>query len=369
MNGVMFFLVAVLIYLPTLVLVPQPIVYGVISIVGIFWEIRRVRKDWTIKKEEFFYLAFLLVSFIIYYLGKSYAIVGKSKSINDFIPYSLFIVTTIAFSKYLNPVVLRYLLYFIVLESIIGIIQYTLGIPYFIEPLSTGVQEFGTSDYLYYNKVFGLSAVVSIFAMKIFVGIMLNMYVKNNLALRITFFVVFLLGLLATFNRTSIVASIIFIILTVLSYYRSATFKTKVATIIIGLIVLIIIIANVNVILLQFLRGAEVDLSGRDLVFPYYLNFILEYPLLGNFFHKHWAELEIDRVYHAHNSYLQTFANMGILFGALLLTYFFKKINRRNYIYVIPILAYSSFQYGILWGVSFLDIIFFYFLFHRDLSD
>jgi hypothetical protein len=41
----------------------------------------------------------------------------------------------------------------------------------------------------------------------------------------------------------------------------------------------------------------------------------------------------------------------------------FRNITKKNAIFVLLIIVYSLFQYGIFWGISLLDIIFFQILF------
>lgn len=353
--------VAFLVYLPTLVLVPQAFVYLGISLVGLLKWLGDVQAK-KINKDDLFYIFFLAVSFLVYFVGKPYALTDNNKSINDLVPYTLFIITTIKFSEILDHKIVKIILFMIIGETLLAILQYILGIPYFIKPSAVGMQAFGESEYLYYNKVYGLSAVTSIFAMKIFVGVLLNYYCQTSKTIRRLFFAILIAGLIATFNRTAMVSSILFFLIVLGANIRHGNIRLKIATFF-GLIALgVFVFLNLEVLENQFFRGKEVDMSGRDMVFPYYFNFIIEHRLFGNFFSKHWAELQLDRVYHAHNSFLQTFTNMGLLFGCVLMGFLLRKINRLNYLYVTPILVYSMFQYGILWGVSFLDILFFFFL-------
>lgn len=356
------FLLAVLTYLPTLVLVPQAIIYILISLIGFVLFLKDAKRN-KINRNDFYIVLFVLASFVIYVVGKPYAIDETSKSLNDFIPYTFFILTTIYFSKHLNIKVLKWILLFIILECIIGIIQYMIGVPFFFAPKAVGMQGFGESEYLYYNKVYGLSAVTSVFALKVFSGFLL-LYFINDYKFSKYIYIILIGGLLVTFNRTAIVSSMVFSALVFFENLKSRNIKIKILTILSLTIIIGLIWVNINKIQYQFFRGNEVDLSGRDMVFPYYINFIQENIFFGNFFTKHWVALSIDRVYHAHNSFLQTFANMGLIFGGGLVLILFRRINRLNLIYIFPIIIYSLFQYGVFWGVSYLDIIFFYFLYN-----
>lgn len=355
---------ALLIYSPTIVMVPQSVVYIIISMLGVMAGIIKINGVGLTKIDLQLGL-FFVISLVIFLVGKGYAVQDVSKSINDYVPYSVFIITTIYFAQGLSIKVLKYILYLIIFEVLIGTLQYSIGVQYFITPAGTGEYEFGESDLLYYNRVFGLSTVSSIYAMKIFVGVLLTYYLKFASKTRYILYVVLAIGLLITFNRTAIVSAAIFVFLVVLVNLKNGPLWIKMLTVLSVSVGLFFIYYHFDVVEEQFFRGREVDTSGRDVIFNYYLSFISDNPVFGNFFVKYWAELSPGRVYHAHNSYLQTFANMGIVIGFIVFLFISKNISRDNFIYVVPILVYSVFQYGILWGVSFLDIIFCYFLFLR----
>lgn len=362
-NKLSSLLLALLIYAPTLVLAPQAFIYIIIAFIGLVTWMFTMNRRGLVKKDLFF-IFFIVLSFLIYFVGKPYAISDDSKSLNDYVPYSVFIIATIGFSNLVHREVIKYLLFFILLETVIGVVQYIIGVPYFIKPISTGMQEFGESELLYYNKVYGFSPVTSIFALKIFVGFLLLHFYKLPFKLGIMLYFVLCMGLIATFNRTAILSSMFFVAILVFINIKNYNINVKILALFALIGIVFIIINNFDYIENQFFRGKDMDLSGRDFVFPYYLGFIAEHPFFGNYFTKHWVDFGGGRVYHAHNSYLQTFANMGLIIGILLFLLFISKINKKNYLYIIPILLYSSFQYGILWGVSFLDILFFAFLFN-----
>ena len=137
-------ILAFICYSPTLVNAPLTYIYLFISLLGSICLLR----DWknnNVLKSDYFLLFFLLVSVVVYIAGEGVRenVVGKSK--NDFIPYTAFIVTTIFFARSLNHQVFKILFYFILFEVFIGILEYTLGVPYFIKPLTTSQTEFRAS--------------------------------------------------------------------------------------------------------------------------------------------------------------------------------------------------------------------------------
>ena len=366
MNKIIYLFLAFLIYSPTLVLIPQFIPYILISIIGLLFWLKTLKLN-GFTKNDIFLTIFFIISIIIYFIGKSDTSVNYLKSDNDYIPYTFFIITSISFSRLLNNNVLRYVLFFVLFETMIGIIQYVTKTPYFIKPLSLGENSFGDSDLMYYNKVYGLSSVTSIFALKIFSGFLLTFYLDFNKKIKNLIYFLLCFGLLFTFNRTSIIASFLFLLIVQLNDFTKHTSKRKVGLFFLSILFFSFIFVYSDNIINQFFRGKQVDMSGRDLVFPYYINFISENLIFGNFFTKHWIELLPGKIFHAHNSYLQTFANMGFVFGLVFFVFLFKNISKSNIKYILPILVYSLFQYGILWGVSYIDIIFFYLLFNLDL--
>src|SRR5690606_32047501 len=93
-----------------------------------------------------------------------------------------------------------------------------------------------------------------------------------------------------------------------------------------------------------------------------YYQFLAENPFFGNGSYKLWMNIN-GEIFHGHNSFLQTFATNGIVIGLLFIYLIFRNLNKYNYFYIVPIIVLSLFQYVIFWGVSFMDLMFFYFLF------
>lgn len=362
------FILAFICFIPTVVNAPLTIVYLVISLLGGLHLLNKWKKR-EVLKSDYFLMGFLLLSIVIYLVGYDIrpSEVGKSK--NDFIPYTIFMVTTIFFARSLGLQVFKYVFYFITLEIIIGIIEYLFGIQYIIKPLTTAETEFGSTDILYYNKVYGISAVTSIFAQKIFIGIILLQFL-NIKKYKSVFIVILFLGLIITFNRTAIVASLFLVALSFLKHFKKVKFELRLMFSLIFAMLLFAINYYSEIILSQFFRGKEeVDLSGRDVIFENFIIFINDNLIFGNFADKVWMELADGIFYHAHNSYLETLASLGLFLSVFFAIYLIKIIKRSALIYLLPILLYSVFQYGIFWGVSLLDIVFFFIIFSFHNSD
>lgn len=352
---------AFLIYGTTLIILPQMVLYLMISIIGGFHLLTDIKNN-KLYRQDIIFFVFVFLSIAVYF-SLDPVVTTESGSLNDFFPYSVFLLTTIFFARHLNPNVFRFIFYFICFEILVGIVEYILGVPYIIKPHVIGETEFGESELLYFNRVFGLSIGVSIFGYKILVGFILLFYLKIK-KYRVFYLGLLFVGLFITFNRTAMVGSLFFLVVYLLYNSKSIKIFYKIMMGIGFLALIYYLNFNWELVENQFFRGREVDLSGRENIFPYYLNFIENNWLLGNNFHKMWIEVN-GRLYHAHNSYLQTLANMGILLFTVLWIYILSFFKKNNILYLVPILLYSSFQYGILWGVSFLDILFFFIIFNK----
>jgi len=356
------FLLAIICYTPTLVNINLAFIYLVISLIGGYCLLDRLKSK-KILKSDYYLLFFLFLSVLIFIFGDGIRenISGKSK--NDYLPYTIFIVTTIFFARFLNREVFKYIFIFILIEISIGLLEYVFGVPYIIEPLTKAETEFGSTDILYYNKVYGLSAVTSVFAQKVFIGILLLYFLKIEKYIKI-FLLICFTGLLITFNRTAIVSSLFFLGLIVMSSYKKMKFNYKFILIISFFIICAIVYKYIDILILQFFKGkSDIDYSGRDVIFENFWIFIQQNILFGNFVQKVWMELTAGKIYHGHNSFLETLASLGLILFILLIIYFLQIIKRKSLIYILPILLYSFFQYGILWGVSLLDIVFFFIIF------
>jgi O-antigen ligase len=110
-----------------------------------------------------------------------------------------------------------------------------------------------------------------------------------------------------------------------------------------------------------------INTSGRTLIWANFLQFIEQNLWFGNGSDKLYFK-EIDhenkkfKLVHAHNSYLEFLATHGLIlsgfFGFILLCLW----RRKNSIFIVSILFFSIFQYGIFWGFSLLDLVFTSFL-------
>ncbi len=126
---------------------------------------------------------------------------------------------------------------------------------------------------------------------------------------------------------------------------------------------------NTNLYFTKKLIGSTngINTSGRTLIWANFLQFIEQNLWFGNGSDKLYFK-EIDhenkkfKLVHAHNSYLEFLATHGLIlsgFFGFILLYLWR---RKNSIFIVSILFFSIFQYGIFWGFSLLDLVFTSFL-------
>jgi len=360
---------SLLIFLPTIVNIGNTI-YIILFLIGLY-QLPTFTKSNKSRLFQIFVL-FVFLSSIVFYISLIFSkeIQDKVNGASSYIPIPLSILCCILFAKtgYINNVVFKWIILFICIEIVVGLVEYKLGIYYLIKPSSIGdtdMTSFGSDNLLYYSRVYGLSSNSSVLALKAFVAILLNFIVFKRKWINILVLCVCFACLFVTFNRTAIISTSLFLIL----YYLKTFKKSYIFLSLIGLVVLFILIYhNYELIFSQFNRGqTTLDTSDRGVIIGRYLDYINVHPFFGNYFHE--LRLVIfGTVLHSHNSFTQITAQCGIIFFILLMVLIFNFLNKSNYVFIIPILVYSLTQFGIFWGISFLDIIFFYLLFKINTS-
>lgn len=273
---------------------------------------------------------------------------SRGSVLADF-PYIWLILVTLVISKSINKLDLNVYTVLVCLEILVGIAEFLSGKQSFFVPMR-GMAEFGHNGMLYYSRVFGLSENSSIFSFKILSVVVIYFTGAISSIVKKYLPVLLGIGLLITFNRTSIFSVSIFCAIYIYIY------KRKYYMYIIPIFMLVFL-NYFPVILEQMLRGKASDLSGRDRVFTYMLDFISNNPILGNSGSKIWMEYG-GRLFHAHNSFLELFASNGIIISTLFLSliiYYYRKVM----LFFIPFFLFSLLQYGMFWGISHYDMIIF----------
>ncbi|SJM89826.1 membrane hypothetical protein [Crenothrix polyspora] len=211
---------------------------------------------------------------------------------------------------------------------------------------------------VYYNRVFGLSVNSSAYAFKVLVGFVILMAIKSQLSRRVLLLciAILLVGFVTSFNRTAIVAAGIGFLM-----FYCNNWRVLLASFTSGCVVCVYYLSS---LIDNFNRGKDgVDLSGRDYIFNEFLTLFMQRPFLGNATRKVWLQID-GNLYHAHNSYLEFMASNGIFISLLFFTGYYLLILRGRLLIALPLLVYSVFQYGLLWGLVFHDVVFFGLMFY-----
>lgn len=356
-------LIAILLVLPSFAFVPLYLYLLLVPLIVT----RNTKLDFN------FYLIVLIVLLSMINQVLNLKVLLRDFSYADIIPYTVFIMISYLFGKNVNARVFHYLLLFISFEIFIGVLEYTSGVKSFFPAVLkniVGEAPFGFNGLIYYKRVAGLSTNSSVFAFKVLIGILLLHHLKIKGRKLYIYATIFAIGILITFTRSVIVAVLFFLALASIPQISGLlkdllNKKLRVLYILLGVGLLMLVfgvLSNWEDLYFQLNRGMEdVDMSERDIVLQLYYNFLEEHPFFGNGSYKLWMNIN-GVLYHGHNSYLQTFATHGIFIGVIFLYLVFRNMNKYNFYYLLPILALSLFQYVIFWGVSFMDLVFFYFL-------
>lgn len=307
------------------------------------------------RQEVYAYALMLFAAIIMTYLNIFYGAVvpnGQEGSILGNIPYVILLPIAFLIGKFITFKDLRVIQYLIIIEIVVGCFEYYHGVPTFFVN-NTPVSELADTDILYQKRVFGFSANSSNLAAKIiYLTIITMMQIKISKRIdreSIIFTTFILLGLFVTFNRTAIIS-------VVLSFFILFGMSLR-GLLFMSFPVLGAIAYKWDSIYEQLTRGrGTVDLSGRDQIFSYFYHFWSENLLFGNFGTKLWWN-NMGFVWHSHNSYLEFLASNGLIVTLLFFASFFILFGR-GLLITLPILIFSLFQYGFLWGLSFYDVIF-----------
>jgi hypothetical protein len=314
-----------------------------------------------------------------------------------------------------------FLIYLIVFETIIAIAEYVFNVrtffPIEVPPINS------KSGFLYDHRVYGMSINSSVLSFKILVAILV---IETAPLKKIYYFLIqfiVCLGIIVTFNRALILTALLFwVLLALYRLYKSS--KISIYSFynffpLITFFILFSFLSKTNFLVEMNKNSAEkkpleiaskiklytfsdipetalthphpimlegkdldttlyftkkligstigINTSGRTLIWANFLQFIEQNLWFGNgsdklFFKEIDHENKKFKLVHAHNSYLEFLATHGLIlsgFFGFILLYLWR---RKNSIFIVSILFFSIFQYGIFWGFSLLDLVFITFL-------
>lgn len=281
--------------------------------------------------------------------------VGASPSVIELIPYSLFILLTMWAARIVDEKVLRWMLWFTLIDIGSAIVQRIIGVNTFLPESMSDVAEMG-GDLLYDLKVNGLNTNASGLGYKAFLALLIyERFPQCRFCGKYLWYFICLLGIILAFNRTMLIASVV--------YFGIILLRSKNRLLIVPVVVLLLfyVLSEPEVaefVVTQITRGSGSlsggnTMSGREEVYAHYVQFCKNHFFLGNGSFKYY----IGEGLHAHNSFLQTMATNGILITVFYIIMLLSTIRKRNYIFIIPFFVSAMTQSFILWGASYNDFI------------
>ena len=283
------------------------------------------------------------------------------QSFLEFLPYSFLILVTIQLAKNIDERVLLVFVCCLIVDVFVGIYQKMNGIVSFYDVSQELVEG---DDMLYNTKVFGLSTNSSGFAANVFLALMIyQCYDFNKKISPYFFYPVIIIGLLLSFNRSVLLGTAVFVLIELIYSKKKGG---VLVLLFLGTSVLLYFILQddlMELIMKQFLRGhediASAGFSEREIIYPFFVDFISNHLWLGNHSYKLLIDMGDGRILHAHNSYLQTLATNGIIISLFYCYLIFHKMTFKNMKFIFPFLIISITQTFILWGISLNDLIFY----------
>lgn len=300
------------------------------------------------------WIALALCSMLIgIFLGKHQA------DLSGLFPWFTLILVSFIYAKNLTEKDILILLFLITIEGLVVTLEFFYGVPTLFFATTFKYEDI---ELLYFRRPYGFGTNSSAAAMNLFIGILLLEYSKINKIKYLIILIVLLMGIIFTFNRTIILAIIIFYIIKFFLSNHSFMYKVFISLLFLNILILSFY-QYLDIIVMQFTRDSgHVDLSGREYVWKYYLDFIQNNLLFGNSMEKVWFHYN-GRIFHAHNSFLEFFATVGLLLGILYFIILTRHLTRQSFPFIIAIAMSGMTQYSFGWGISLIDIFLFHFAF------
>lgn len=365
-----------LVYLPTIAFVP----HWAFFFAGFYYIIKNRDKIFFKKSFSQILSSNLFILLIISFLGLLNRLnsFNEINSIPDFFPYLILSLLTYFISNDINEEDLAILIWLIFFESLILIVEYSIGVNTFFSGLENFKDLNNDSGLFYYKTAFGLSASSSIISYKILLGFLLIDFIKLKNVFVPLIKTVFIVALFMTFNRTTMFVMVFYIFLQSLRFSWKTSLdvflrwklkQDQFIILIFGLagvaFVSYFFISYFNEIIMQLTRNSKtIELSGREEIWQKFFQFIGNHFFLGYGSKKYLVEYYSGPI-HAHNSFIQMLANNGIVIFSIYLFLILKNIRKENFVFILTLFFYSLTQYGIFWGISLMDIILFVFLFNN----
>lgn len=389
---------------------------------------RKIFMDWKEQKWSTEAMKYLWLPFLFIVLSFLNKLVNghELKSLRDlYSSFMLLPLVLISARGIFSQRVLKMVVIFVVIESLIGLLEYLFHVRSFFVPLDRKSMLFNEES-IYHTRVFGLASNSPVFGLRCLVALFLLEATDWKRYVKWIFKVVLILGVIVSFNRSVVICSIVFYFIQLgqLIWRDRREFKQLVKNRLVQdflatFLLLVLIFGSDSMqkgmyregvprevldsgsnseqrtfsetapasiseeisdnyprlkeiyeldslggITRNFLAVTEsINSSGRKLIWLNYLQFIEKNPLTGNgseklyFTAKNKENQQVELI-HAHNSFLELIGTNGLILGLMYLAMIILWWRGKNFPILITIIVYSFMQYGIFWGMSFLDVIF-----------
>lgn len=366
----------ILTYLPTLAFVPHAAFVIALVYVLIFRRKKLIAHFKNISKfpNEFLVLmaiaVFSLINYFVGYVWFNYEI-G--------FPYPVLLLATYLIAMGMTEKDLKFVFWLAVFEAVVVIAEFAVGTNSFLPTYKSAT--YSDEGLLYFSRPMGLSYNSSIVAYKLMIGVFIAEYLQMNSRLYRLAQLLLFAGILLTFSRTIIVVLLVYFAFRysgvyILGFIKLLKFRIS-RKLFVFLALFTIVLAGVGLLTVtqidkisnQFTKGrGNIEFSGREVIWPQFIDFIKENPISGNHSVKFYADYHgRSNLAHAHNSFLQVLADNGIVIFSLYLLLIGMSVNRGNALLVMAFVVYSLTQYGVFWGISLIDIVFMVILFNRNM--
>ena len=277
-------------------------------------------------------------------------------------PYAFSMIFAYILAATITEKNLKWLLFFILIDAMVGVAEYTCGVKSFWNVTNDTFEE--SSELLYFRRSAGINNSSSILGLKIVIGLCIIYILRPKY--KIIYLSILLAGLFCSFNRTYILASFPLWIYFGYERYKQLGFKAKLVVICgVSICGMYILISIMPVIEEQFFRGNS-SLSGgalshRDEIWHQFMSFYKSHPISGN----GSVKMLLPNGWHAHNSFIWVLASNGIVIASLYYLYLIAFLNKKILVPMVSLILGSITQCSIYWGLSLCDIFVFYLILNR----
>ena len=385
-------LLALLIYLPTCAYIPLSLYLLLIAICVFLnhqfltdFGLKLLRREGVTDKNFLYLTVFAAVGFIL-----RLADIPNWESSRDIYSFVYLFPFTYIVAKTLKGRinVLKYLVYFTLLESGVAAYEYAIGVTT-IFPNIKNYREFESYNLLYWTRMFGLSPNSSGLSIKYIYAMLLIPLVPFSQRWKIVLESIFVIASIFVFGRITLIVLLFYLVFR--EYDRIFVRKSFdwLKLVPLGILVLTFSVnpmwtakqftRNNIAIIQERLSGEDevqalgeeqklqltkklgldkIDMSGRNEIWNTFLSYSFK-----NIHGGHMAKKFMIGAYHAHNSYIQLLCSVGLYLTAFMMFILLRNLTWHNYVFVGTLMFLAMGQYLIFWGISMFDILFYYLLF------